>query len=212
MDNERKKGADSAFDDVKKSIIRLDEIENVERAEEEFEDNEIKEKRKFEKREKLLREIPTIRKNDFQDGKYEYYLGLIYIYRRIAIEAEYFSNDIANTIRGTHRPALVEFDDYYSFGEEIYNFNWDDLDNLIDTAYKFSGRKKDRLRQEARDYGLKLKQELLQRGKSNREANTIVIDRLEQHPIYGNYVKDLGKEALRKLLQIPKTPKEKNGK
>ena len=77
MDNERKKGADSAFDDVKKSIIRLDEIENVERAEEEFEDNEIKEKRKFEKREKLLREIPTIRKNDFQDGKYEYYLDRV---------------------------------------------------------------------------------------------------------------------------------------
>ena len=64
-----------------------------------------------------------------------YYLGLIYIYRRIAIEAEYFSNDIANTIRGTHRHALVEFDDYYSFGEQIYNFKWDDLDFFIDTAY-----------------------------------------------------------------------------
>ena len=55
-------------------------------------------------------------------------------------------------------------------------------------------------------------QELLQKGKSNTEANTIVIYQLERHPIYGNYVKDLGKEALRKLLQIPKPAKEKNGK
>ena len=87
-----------------------------------------------------------------------------------------------------------------------------ELDYFREKANKFSGRKKDHLRQEVRDYGLKLKQELLQRGKSNREANAIIIDQLERHPIYGEYVKGLGKEALRKLLQIPKTGKERNGK
>ena len=212
MENEKIKGANRAIDDIEKSIFSFNEIEAEEWAWEEFEDNEIKEQRKFKKREKLLREIPTIKKDDFLDGKFEYYFGLIYAYRRVAIEAGKFSHDIANTIRSTRRPAPLEFDDYYRFGEEFYNFNWDDLDNLIDTAYKFSGRKKDRLRQEARDFALKQKQELLQKGKSNTEANTIVIYQLERHPIYGNYVKDLGKEALRKLLQIPKPAKEKNGK
>ena len=127
---------------------------------------------------------------NYENCNREYCLGFIHFYRAMAFKHTAFS---------------LKFP---SFSDDMF----DKIEALVIKGYKFSGRKKDRLRQEVRDYGLRLKQELLQRGKSNREANTIVIDRLEQHPIYGNYVKDLGKEALRKLLQIPKTPKEKNGK
>ena len=58
----------------------------------------------------------STKKDDFLDGKFEYYFGLIYAYRRVAIEAGKFSHDIANTIRSTRRPAPLEFDDYYRFG------------------------------------------------------------------------------------------------
>lgn len=87
-----------------------------------------------------------------------------------------------------------------------------ELIDMVARGCKFSGRKKDHLRQEARDFAIKQKQELLQQGKSNTEANTIVIYQLERHPIYGDYVEGLGKEALRKLLQIPQPAKEKNRK
>ncbi|WP_295810240.1 hypothetical protein [uncultured Victivallis sp.] len=197
MDNEELKGTKIAIHDIVKTFIKLDDFDMTE-------DKGIKAK------EEILRIIPNIARDDFVDGKFEYYLGLIYAYRRIAIEAGIFSNELANAIISTRRNPPAEM--CYCFGEEIYNFNWKDLDNLIDTAYKFSGRKKDKFRQKVRGLALKQKQELLQKGKSNTEANTIVIYQLERHPIYGNYVKDLGKEALRKLLQIPKTPKEKNGK
>ena len=127
---------------------------------------------------------------NYENCNREYWLGFTHFYRAIAFKHTVFS---------------LKFP---SFSDDMF----DKIEALVIKGYKFSGRKKDHLRQEARDFALKQKQELLQKGKSNTEANTIVIYQLERHPIYGNYVKDLGKEALRKLLQIPKTPKEKNGK
>lgn len=127
---------------------------------------------------------------NYENCNREYWLGFIHFYRAIAFKHTAFS---------------LKFP---SFSDDMF----DKIEALVIKGYKFSGRKKDRLRQEARDFALKQKQELLQKGKSNTEANTIVIYQLERHPIYGDYVKDLEKEALRKLLQIPKTPKEKNGK
>lgn len=144
----------------------------------------------------IMQMVPNIKKDDFKDGKFEYYLTLIWAYRHFAIRDKIALNAIEDVLNDYNPDTPIE---------ETFN-------KIVKIAKSFSGRKPNKLRQEARDFALKQKQELLQKGKSNTEANTIVIYQLERHPIYGNYVKDLGKEALRKLLQTPKTPKEKNGK
>ena len=131
----------------------------------------------------------TLRTVDYESCDQDYLMGALSVYRMV----------------------LACWSDALTLDQCSDDF-WVAIRALLRMANKFSGRKPDAFRQKVRDFALESKRELLQRGKSNRVANAIVIDRLEHHPIYGEYVKGLGKEALRKLFQMPKTGKERNGK
>ena len=120
--------------------------------------------------------IPTINQEDYINYPQAMYLfGLLNIYRNCAVEYMRLRLEMTHSVYGTD--PLEEFK------------------KIADRVKKFSGRKTDDFRLEVRSYAIKLKEELLQKGKSNRAANAIIIDRLERHPKYCEYVGTLGKGA-----------------
>ena len=216
MDNEKIKGANRAIDDIERMIETAQEFgldfkeryDNLKKGNRDAKDDILQIRAKAIELKKTHDDDDDVfwGSEEYIDGKSNFIFGT-----RENINYEYYDKDYIEGVISTYRMVISVLVDALEASRQSDEF-WDAVGLLLQRVEKFSGRKPNKLRQEARDFALKQKQELLQKGKSNTEANTIVIYQLERHPIYGNYVKDLGKEALRKLLQIPQPAKEKNGK
>jgi len=71
----------------------------------------------------------------------------------------------------------------------------------IAKANKFS-RKPEEKRRKAKEFAHSRKRELLSKGKSSVAANYIVINELEENKEYSDIINDMGKENIKKFLQL----------